>query len=230
MKLVIPTKLSEITLSQFRRYQKVVSDNPDDDTFVCINMVSIFCNISVADVMKIPYQDFAEIVETIARTLDEDSDFVRTFKMNGVSYGFIPNFEKITLDEQASIDTCLSDDSLTETMLSIMYRPITKKANIFYEIKPYDKDVDNSELFKDVPMNIARGAKVFFYRLMKDLLNNTLSSIPTMAKREGLNLEEVLQNAGGGITTLSHLQENIDAMSKMLEKEIFTAHSRFYHI
>lgn len=230
MKLVIPTQLSEIKLSQFKRYQKVVKDNPDDETFVCINMVSIFCNISVAEVMKIPYQDFADIIETIARTLDEDSAFVRVFKMNGVNYGFIPDFEKISLDEHATIDECLNSDDLTELMLSVMYRPITKKAGIFYEIQPYDKDVDNSELFKDVPMNIARGAKVFFYRLMKDLLNNTLSSIPKIAKREGKNLEEVIQSVGDGIITLSHLQESIDVMSKMLEQEIFTKQSRYYHI
>lgn len=230
MKLVIPTQLSEIKLSQFKRYQKVVKDNPDDETFVCINMVSIFCNIYVAEVMKIPYQDFADIIETIARTLDEDSAFVRVFKMNGVNYGFIPDFEKISLDEHATIDECLNSDDLNELMLSVMYRPITKKAGIFYQIQPYDKDVDNSELFKDVPMNIARGAKVFFYRLMKDLLNNTLSSIPKIAKREGKNLEEVLQSVGDGIITLSHLQESIDVMSKMLEQEIFTKHSRYYHI
>ena len=64
MKLTIPTDLKEITLSQYRRYQKVIEDNPNDDVFVCIQMIAIFCNLEIADVMKIPAVDFAEIVST----------------------------------------------------------------------------------------------------------------------------------------------------------------------
>ena len=53
MKLTIPTDLKEITLSQYRRYQKVVEDNPNDDVFVCIQMIAIFCNLEIADVMTL---------------------------------------------------------------------------------------------------------------------------------------------------------------------------------
>jgi hypothetical protein len=71
MRVLIPTSLSEIKLSQYTRYQKVLKDNQDDETFVCIQMVAIFCNLSVADVMKIPVNDFTDIVESIAKTLDQ---------------------------------------------------------------------------------------------------------------------------------------------------------------
>jgi len=137
MRVVIPTDLKEITLSQFRRYQKVAQDNPEDETYVCIQMVAIFCNLEVADVMKIPALEFADIVKTIALTLDQSPLLTRTFKLNGVNYGFIPNIEKISLGEHATIDTCLGKDELTELMLSVMYRPIKRKAAEYYEIEPY---------------------------------------------------------------------------------------------
>ena len=160
MKLTIPTDLKEITLSQYRRYQKVIEDNPNDDVFVCIQTIN--------------------------------------------------NEEQI------------------ELMLSVMYRKITKKASVFYEIEPYNPDIDLSEKFKNVPMHIVKGAQVFFWNLFNELLQNTLSSIPKIAKAEGVDLEAVFQSVGGGITLLSESQESIKSELKMWEEKIFTNHSRYY--
>lgn len=224
MRVVIPTDLKEITLSQFRRYQKVAKDNPDDETYVCIQMVAIFCNLEVADVMKLPALEFADIVKTIALTLDQSPPLTRTFKLNGVNYGFIPNIEKISLGEHATIDTCLGKDELTELMLSVMYRPIKRKAAEYYEIELYTGDESLAENFKDVPMNIVRGATVFFWTLFKELLNNTLSSIPKKAEMEKMDLE----SAGVGINLLSELQENLKLEWEKLEARDYKNHSRYY--
>ena len=228
MKLIIPTDLKEITLSQYKRYQKVVADNADDETYICIQMVAIFCNIEVADVMKLPALEFADIVKTIAQTLDQSPSLTKTFKMNGVNYGFIPNMERISLGEHATIDTCMGKDELTELMLSVMYRPIKRKAGEFYEIEEFTGDESLALNFKDTPMHIVRGAMVFFWTLFSELLQTTLSSIPKMAQREKLNLEEVLQNAGDGINPLSQLAENLKLEFQTLEKSLYLNHSRYY--
>ena len=224
MRVVIPTDLKEITLSQFKRYQKVAQDNPDDETYICIQMVAIFCNLEVADVMKLPALEFADIVKTIAETLDKQPTLTRTFKLNGVQYGFIPNWEKISLGEHATIDTCLGKDELAELMLSVMYRPIKRKAGEFYEIEPYTGDESLADNFKDVPMNIVRGANVFFWTLFKDLLSNTLSSIPKKAEMEKVDLKSV----GVGINLLSELQENLKSEFEKWEQRTYTNHSRYY--
>ena len=244
MKVIIPTDLSEITLSQYKRYKKVVLDNIDDQTYCCIQMVSIFCNLNIADVMKIPSLEFAEIVEHLSKVLDQDSELVRTFKINGVNYGFIPNLEQITLAEHADIDTCFGDDERLELMLSIAYRPITKKARDFYDIEPYEiieakshegilaytKDLDKKiDAFKDTPMNIAKGFNLFFYRLNNELCKNILSSMPTMLENQGLNLAEALPSDGDGINLLSDSLESIDAEFQKLEKNLFLNHSHYYH-
>jgi hypothetical protein len=228
MRVVIPTDLKEIKLSQYLRYLKVLKDNQDDETFVCIQMVAIFCNLSVADVMKIPVNDFAEIVENLAKVLDQKPERVKTFKMDGVEYGFIPNLDKITLGEHATIDSLLGSDENLALLMSVLYRPIIKKVTPFYQIEAYDGDESKAELFKDVRMDVVTGAILFFWSLSKELLNNILSHLESKSMREGKSLEEVLESGGVGINLLLDFQENLDSSLEKLEQSLFMSHSRYY--
>ena len=228
MRVTIPTDLKEIKLSQYLRYLKVLKDNQDDETFVCIQMVAIFCNLSVADVMKIPVNDFTEIVENLAKVLDQKPQLVRTFKMNGVEYGFIPNLDKITLGEHATIDSLLGSDENLSLLMSVMYRPITKKITPFYQIEEYDGDESKAELFNDVRMDVVTGSILFFWNLSKELLSNILSHLESKAMREEKSLEEVLQSGGVGINPLLDLHVNLDSSLEKLEQSLFMNHSRYY--
>jgi hypothetical protein len=228
MRVVIPTSLSEIKLSQYQRYQKVLKDNQDDETFVCIQMVAIFCNLSVADVMKIPVNDFAEIIETLAKVLDQKPKLVHTFKMNGVNYGFIPNMDKMTLGEHATIDTLLGNDDNIPLLMSVLYRPITKMAGKFYQIQEYDGDDSKADLFNNVTMDVVIGSMLFFWTLNKELLSNILSHLEDKAAREGVNLEEVLASGGVGISHLLELRENLISTFETWERNLFMSHSRYY--
>jgi hypothetical protein len=228
MRVIIPTDLKDIRLSQYLRYVQVVKDNPEDETFVCIQMVAIFCNLDVKDVMKIPVNDFAEIVKTIAITLDQQPKLVRTFKLNKVEYGFIPNFDKISIGEHATIDTLLGDPDNLALLTSVLYRPITKKALPFYSIEKYDGDESKAELFKEVTMDIVNGSLLFFWSLSKELLSNILLHLEDKAKREKMNLEEVLASGGVGIGALLELRESLESMYEKLEKSLYTNHSRYY--
>jgi hypothetical protein len=228
MRVVIPTDLKEIKLSQYLRYLKVLKDNQDDETFVCIQMVAIFCNLSVADVMKIPVNDFTDIVENLAKVLDQKPERVKTFKMDGVEYGFIPNLDKITLGEHATIDSLLGSDENLALLMSVLYRPITKKVTPFYQIEEYDGDESKAELFKDVRMDVVTGAILFFWSLSKELLSNILSHLESKSMREGKSLEEALGSAGVGINHLLDFHENLDSSLEKLEQSLFTSHSRYY--
>lgn len=230
MRVVIPTDLKEIKLSQYLRYLKVLKDNQDDETFVCIQMVAIFCNLSVADVMKIPVNDFAEIVENLAKVLDQKPQRVKTFKMDGVNYGFIPNLDKMTIGEHATIDSLLGSDENLALLMSVLYRPITKKVSEFYQIESYDGDESKAELFKDVTMDVVTGSILFFWNLSKELLSNILSHLESKSMREGKSLEEALGSAGVGISHLLDLRESLELSLEKLEQSLFMNHSRFYHI
>ncbi len=228
MRVIIPTDLKEIKLSQYLRYLKVLKDNQDDETFVCIQMVAIFCNLSVADVMKIPVNDFAEIVENLAKVLDQKPQVVKTFKMDGVEYGFIPNLDKMTIGEHATIDSLLGSDENLSLLMSVLYRPITKKLTPFYQIETYDGDESKAELFNDVRMDVVTGAILFFWNLSKELLNNILSHLESKSMREGKSLEEVFQSAGVGTIPLLDFHVNLELSLEKLEQSLFMSHSRYY--
>ena len=228
MRVIIPTDLKDIKLSQYLRYLKVVKENQDDETFVCIQMVAIFCNLSVADVMRLPVNDFAEIIELLAKVLDQKPKLVKTFKMNGTEFGFIPNLDKMTIGEHATIDSLLGTDENLSLLMSVMYRPITKKIYPFYSIEAYDGDESKAELFNDVRMDVVIGSILFFWNLSKELLSNILSHLESKAMREGIYLEEVSTSAGVGINLLLDFQESLELSLEKLETSLFTSHSRYY--
>lgn len=230
MRVIIPTDLKDIKLSQYLRYLKVLKENQDDETFVCIQMVAIFCNLSVADVMKIPVNAFAEIVEQLAKVLDQKPERVKTFKMDGVEYGFIPNLDKMTIGEHATIDSLLGNDENLSLLMSVLYRPITKKIYPFYRIEDYDGDETKAELFKDVRMDVVTGSILFFWSLSKELLSNILLHLESKAMREGKSLEEVSTSDGVGFSHLLDYRESLASSLETLEESLFTSHSRYYLI
>jgi len=228
MRVIIPTDLKDIKLSQYLRYLKVVKENQDDETFVCIQMVAIFCNLSVADVMRLPVNDFAEIVELLAKVLDQKPQLVKTFKMNGTEFGFIPNLDKMTIGEHATIDSLLGTDENLSLLMSVMYRPITKKIYPFYSIEAYDGDESKAELFNDVRMDVVIGSILFFWNLSKELLSNILSHLESKAMREEKSLEEVFTNDGDGINHLLDFRVSLESSLETLEQSLFMNHSRYY--
>ena len=225
MKVVLPESLKEITLSQYKKWKRVVLDNPDDDTVQAIMMVSIFCKLGFDEVMSLPRKDFAEIVEHLAKVLDQRPELVRTFKMGGIAYGLIPDIENATLGEYADADVLFGDDDKLELLMSILYRPITRKAGELYEIEPYKADEKKAELFKDVRLDIVIGAMLFFYQLNNELLVNLVASLPKQMTESEL---EVFMKDGAGITHLYDLVEKSDADLIMLEQSLFMNVSRFY--
>lgn len=209
MRITIPTDLSDIKLNQYLRYSKVLQDNQDDETFIAIQMVSIFCNLKIDDVMKIPAVDFAEIVEQIGNVLKQKPALVKSFKLNGVKYGFVPNFDEESIGTFAYIDTHLGSEDNWTKLMSAMYRPITKQVGKFYEIEGFQGD-KFAEEFSEIRMDCVIGAIVFFWTLKIELMTNILDfSDEIMMTNNNSEVEEVLAKGGAGIIQLSKLREEI---------------------
>lgn len=221
MKITIPTDLSEITLNQYLRYSKMIEDNKDDETFIAIQMVSIFCKMKIEDVMKIPAYDFAEIIEHLSNVLKQKPSLVRRFKLNGVKYGFVPNFDDESIGTFAYIDTHLGNEENWSRLMSAMYRPITKSVAQFYEIEKFQAD-KFAEEFADIKMDCVIGALVFFWNLRIELLTNILYySIEQIQTSENLEVVDHLAKNGVGIIQLSKLQEEISLTLNELKNQTY---------
>jgi hypothetical protein len=209
MRITIPTLLNEITLNQYLRFSKTLQDNPDDETFVAIQMVSIFCNLNIEQVMQIPVYDFEEIIQQLSEVLKQKPTLVRQFKLNGVKYGFVPNFDEESIGTFAYIDTLIGNEDNWTKLMSAMYRPITKSFGNMYEIKKFQGD-KFAEEFANIKMDCVIGSLIFFWSLRIELLNNILDySTKILTTTDNLEVAELFKKSGVGTIQLSDLQKEI---------------------
>ena len=207
--LRIPTTLNDIKLSQYQRFVEETKDVKDVD-IINRKTISIFCDIDESLVGKMKKSDYDNTINIIAKALEDKPKFVQRFKMNGIDYGFIPNLDDITLDEQADIDSLLKDVKTFDKAAAVMYRPITVKKRDTYLIEEYKGDGNSL----DVPLNVILGATDFFLNLRTDLLNYILNYIGKEAVKDKKIFQTLEQN-GVGIKTITDLRKGIYLDSMM---------------
>ena len=222
MRITIPTLLNEITLNQYLRFSKTLQDNPDDETFVAIQMVSIFCNLNIEQVMQIPVYDFEEIIQQLSEVLKQKPTLVRQFKLNGVKYGFVPNFDEESIGTFSYIDTLIGNEDNWTKLMSAMYRPITKSFGNMYEIEKFQGD-KFAEEFANIKMDCVIGSLVFFWTLRIELLNNILDfSTKILTTTDNSEVVDLLAKSGVGTIQLSNLQEEIYLTLNEQKTQTFT--------
>lgn len=195
MRIEVPTDLSQITIGQFLKW-KHASENSSEE-FLPFLLISIFCNIELNEVIKIPKKQFDNIIFTIGKALEQEPKHELRFTMNGVEYGFIPNMnDDIETCEAIDLHNYIGTDPLKAMM--VMYRPIKGKFKTLYNIEEY-KGTDGFEIMNDAPASIFLGAKVFFYNLSNELL----SCFPSYIQRITTEEEKIiLEKNGVGISQL----------------------------
>lgn len=149
-------------------YLMILSLGNKDEDSVRKELVRYFNlgNLSITEV-----DNFMSNLTNILKT---DAKFIQRFELDGVEYGFIPNLDTITAAEWIDIDNYQKGDKDIHRLLSILYRPVVKRFNLFglfnkknYSIKPYE---GTTEKLRKAPLEVYLGAMVFFYLLSKRLL------------------------------------------------------------
>lgn len=213
--VTIPTKLSEITLSQYQKYLDILKDNQDTN-FMLQKTVQIFCNVKLSDVANMRYKDVIDIVGKIETAFKEQTNKIPTFTHNGTKFGFIPKLEDMSFDEYSNLDSYLADWNNIHRAMAILYRPIVKEFKNTYEIAPYNGTTEYAEVMKSMPLNVVLGANVFFWNLSNDLLTASLSYLEkTVAD---LIQKPNLVDAGGGMPAFMQLREEVSSILKQLQK------------
>jgi hypothetical protein len=109
--------------------------------------------------------------------------------------------------------------------MAVMYRPIKETFKDRYSIHDYNGSDEYSDLMKFAPLQIVKGANVFFWSLEKDLLKATLTFLETEMNQEiktHLVKELNLENSGGGMEAYTSslkatLQDSMQSPSWDLE-------------
>tara|TARA_R110000796_G_scaffold21344_2_gene62886 strand:+ start:1815 stop:2465 length:651 start_codon:yes stop_codon:yes gene_type:complete len=168
--LNVPTTLDEITLEQYQLYL-AAQEGKDDEHYLQRKSIEIFCSVSEKDVKKIVAKDVRKISEKIAEMFEGEHELLRSFRMNGIDYGFVPNLDEISFGEYVDLDTYVSDWKNMHLSMNVLYRPITHRSAGRYEINSYETDKPEHAL--QMPMSAVLGSLFFLFNLGKDLLMTT---------------------------------------------------------
>jgi len=195
---MIKFKLNEIEykLPEFisiENYSKIykVKDLFSDDYFAA-KIINIITDAPLEQLLESDYEEVSYLAAYIMSQIPlEKPKFVDRFELDGVHYGFFPNWRELSFAEFVDMDTISTKKpdellNMLHILAAVMYRPIIEeKSEHDYKIEKYNVETmkDRSELFKKkLDIKNVLGAQFFFINYANRFLNYShLSSIPTLS-------------------------------------------------
>jgi len=197
--ILVPSSLSEITLEQYQKFERINTKENQDTNFLMHKMVEVFCNLDLKDVAKIRFNYVKSILNDLNGLFNTEDELIPTFTLNGVEYGFIPALDDMTLGEYIDLDENFSSWETMHKAMAVLYRPITLKSRDKYHIEDY-KGLELSVEMKRMPLDVVMSAMVFFYRLNNELLQTTLNYLSQeFPKQMTMEQRQTLAENGVGI-------------------------------
>jgi hypothetical protein len=212
MKITIPTSLSEITVEQYQKYNRILNLTVTEEAKT-IGAIAVFCNLTTDEVLSLPTEDVKEISTTIFNTLALEPKFIQHFG----KYAFEPNIDDITTAVYLDAEKYILDIDNAHRALAVMYREVDKRMLGNYTIKPYEGSDKLCNEMLTAPLEVYLGLRLFFWTLSKDLLKATKEYLANPSK-EVEQLEETLAKNGGGIQALI---QSLEDLGLLLSKPLF---------
>ena len=219
----LPATIRDIRLSQWQQYLEILEKNKDAELtdFMEKKLLGIFCGVELKDIGKIGLSVYDATLHHLYSILNSKTELVRTFKMTGtdgvtVEFGLIPNFDKMSYGEFIDLEKYLFVDKDFHRAMAVMYRPIKFKSKDSYLIHDYKGTEYLAEVMRDTPLDVALGARVFFYRLATKLSNFTMAYTlkELQQKQEGQTDEHSVKSG----ETIKQYLHSLEKMSEELEK------------
>ena len=190
VEISIPSSLKEVKLKDYQTYLTIEEPNNDD-------LLKCLLNINQDNLGKVKSKDVDYLVSYITKLFEEKQDFISTFKMYGVEYGFIPNLDEITYGENKDITSYIGDWKTMHKAMAVLYRPIKQKQSGKYLIDDYEGSHKYSEVMQDAPLDVVMGSMVFFYNLTNALLKSMPSYLEEQAMKE--QMQGVISQENGEV-------------------------------
>jgi hypothetical protein len=212
MKIIIPTSLKDITLSQYQSYQKEIDasvNRPDQMEYLNIKKIQIFCGLTQAEVYNIQLGEVYDIAERIELILQEQPKLVESFELNKIKFGWVTNLDKLSYGEFLDLNGNISDWETMQAAMGVLYRPITKEqSGGLYLVEKYKGDKYHKDLL-NMPMDAVIGSMVFFWNLGMDLASCIIKSLE---QDKELMTQVNFQDNGIGI------QQSMNLLTETLQK------------
>jgi hypothetical protein len=162
------------------------------DEYFAAKMVSLVSDCPVEDLLESDYEKVNYLASYVLSLIpQEQPKFIDRFELDGVSYGFFPNWRALTYAEFVDMDTISTKKpeeiyDLLHILCAIMYRPITEQRTEHdFDIEKYDikKMTVRAELFKKkLDVKYILGAQFFFINYARKFSAYTqISLIPKLS-------------------------------------------------
>ena len=219
----IPKSLDAIKLKDYQKYMKVVEANKEEGDSELINLKALeyFCGLTLKEAYNLKMTHFNFVLSHLSEVFKEDTPLVPKFDMvdpngNKLTFGFIPKLDDISMGEFVDLDTYLGDWENMHRAMAVLYRPVTTDINNKYLIEPYENSSKYCTVMEDMPVNVAIGAMVFFYRLGNVLSTHILDSLQKELQNGAISqLRQTLEKSGVGI---SQFTQSLREMRQNLKK------------
>jgi len=179
-----------ISIENYSKIYKI-KDLFSEDYFAA-KLINIVSDAPLNDLLQSDYQEVNYMATYLMNLFPLDKPkFIDRFEIDGVKYGFFPNWRDLTFAEFVDLDTISTKKAdeildLLHILAAIMYRPIvSEKSEHDYKIEKYDinKMKERAELFKKkLDVKYVLGAQFFFIKFAKRFSGYTqMSSIPNLS-------------------------------------------------
>jgi hypothetical protein len=227
IEITIPEGWEDVKLGQFMDYMKALKPyegTPEYEVLKYEKAMNHFCNITTETIRQLPMEYYNGILTEMIKLFEqgEKMSLVKHFVVGSTKFGFIPSLDEMSYGEYLDLSTYSKDLwPNAPTVMSILYRPVTKELDGKYEIQPYSGTNEDMEtLFKTaLTMDIVWGAIGFFTILSKDLLKGMMAySMKTLERMKSNTLvQETLTANGVDMSVLQSSQEIISQGLKRLQ-------------
>ena len=157
------------------------------ENYFAAKLVSLVTDAEIEELLECDYQELNYVAAYIMSIIPtEKPKFQDKFILDGVEYGFFPNWRELTYAEFVDMDTISTkkEDELLNMLhilAAVMYRPITtKRSEHDFDIEKYDVKsmIERSELFKKkLNCKYILGAQFFFINYARKYLVYTQTSL-----------------------------------------------------
>jgi hypothetical protein len=174
-----------LSIDNFVKINKL--NNIETEEYFAAKLISLITDAPFDKLMEFNYQEINYLASYVLSTIPKEKDkFIDRFELDGIHYGFFPNWRDITFAEFVDMDTISTKKpeellNLLHILAAVMYRPITnERSEHDFDIEKYNVDTmkQRSELFKKkLDVKYILGAQFFFIKFAKRYSTYTQASL-----------------------------------------------------
>ena len=185
----LPTSWDEVSLGQYSKLMLSIEKEESTEIELMIKSLEALVGIDGGILSKVPIKQLREAYNQLGELISTtpNNELSRVIEIDGIEYGFIPDWDDFTLAEFVDLDNYLQDSwNNMQKIFALLYRPIKSREDNKYIIDTYSlKNIkERRELFNNrLSIDTVYGALVFFCAIGTKHIENMRSSLAREAEK-----------------------------------------------